>query len=109
MELKISNHRVKWESEVTNKSIVVKSKTSALYNFLKMLKGFDTFGENFSMKLDKRKSILNTSIGCHITIVAYLVILMYTVVKFDAWIAKKDIDIMATKLTDSLPGGYTFG
>ena len=60
------------------------------------------------MKLDKRKSILNTSVGCHITIIAYIVILMYTLVKFNVWIEKKDISIMATKLTDALPDGYTF-
>ena len=50
------------------------------------------------MKLDKDNSVLNTTVGSVLTIIAYLAVFMYAYLKIDVWVQKKDIDIMATKL-----------
>ena len=60
------------------------------------------------MKLDKENSVLNSSVGSVLTIIAYLAVFMYTYLKIDVWIQKKDIDIMATKLIDHLAYDYIF-
>ena len=60
------------------------------------------------MKLDKDNSVLNNSVGSVLTIIAYLGVIMYTYLKIDVWIQKKDIDIMATKLIDHLGEDYIF-
>ena len=61
------------------------------------------------MKLDKENEVLNSSFGSVLTIIAYLAVLMYTYLKIDVWIQKKDIDIMATNLIDHLADDYIFG
>ena len=71
-----------------------------------MFKSFDAFGENFNMKLDKQNSVLKTSVGSLLTILAYLVVIMYTYLKVDVWVQKKDVDIMQTKMIDHFPNDY---
>ena len=75
-------------------------------NGLEMFKSFDAFGENFNMKLDKQNSVLKTSVGSLLTILAYLVVLLYTYLKVDVWVQKKDVDIMQTKMIDHFPNDY---
>ena len=58
------------------------------------------------MKLDKENSILNTSVGSVLTIVAYLTIFLYAYLKSDVWLHKKDIDIMSTKMIDHLSNDF---
>ena len=55
------------------------------------------------MKLDKENSVLTTSVGSLLTVLAYLVVFMYTYLKVDVWVQKKDVDIMSTKMIDHLP------
>ena len=55
-------------------------------NLLGKLHSFDAFGENFNMKLDKENSVLSSSIGSVLTIIAYLAVFMYTYLKIDVWI-----------------------
>ena len=58
------------------------------------------------MKLDQENSILNTSVGAILTILVYSVVLMYTYLKVDTFINKKDVDIMSTKMIDHLSSDY---
>ena len=60
------------------------------------------------MKLDKENSTLKTSVGSIVSILVYLIVILYAWVKVDVWFKKKDVDIMATKLTDYLPYNYIF-
>ena len=86
----------------------LKAKVLSDCNFLGKMQSFDAFGENFNMKLDKENSVLNSTVGSVFTIIAYLAVFMYTYLKIDVWIQKKDIDIMATKLIDHMAYDYIF-
>ena len=70
------------------------------------LMSFDAFGENFNMKLDQQNSILKTYVGSILTILAYSIVFMYTYLKSDTFINKKDVDIMSTVMIDHLPNDY---
>ena len=58
------------------------------------------------MKIDKGNSGLNTSFGSMLTILVYGTIVLYTYLKIDVWITKKDVDIMSTKMMDSIGSDY---
>ena len=51
---------------------------------------------------------MKTSVGSLISIFVFVIVFMYAYIKFDVWIKKKDVDIMATKLADYLPYEYIF-
>ena len=101
--------RIRKSTVTFSKPTKPKVKVSSECNFVDKLQSLDAFGENFNMKLDKENEVLNSSFGSVLTIIAYLAVLMYTYLKFDVWIQKKDIDIMATTLIDHLSDDYIFG
>ncbi len=59
------------------------------------------------MKLDREKETLYTSVGTLCTILVYIIVLLYTYLKFDVWIQKKDVDIMQTNMIGYLDADYT--
>ena len=70
------------------------------------LLALDAFEENFSMKLEKGNSGLNTSFGSILTILVYCTVLLYTYMKVDVLIMKKDVDIMSTTMINSIPNDF---
>ena len=48
------------------------------------------------MKIDKERAFVQTSMGTFFTIIIYIVITAYAYQKTDVWIAKKDVDIIAS-------------
>ena len=58
------------------------------------------------MKIDKGNSSLNTSFGSLLTILVNIAVLMYTYMKIDVWIQKKDVDIMSTIMIDNLTSDF---
>ena len=60
------------------------------------------------MKLDREIATLKTSVGSLVSILVFIIVMMYAYIKCDVWIEKKDVDIMATKLADYLPYDYKF-
>ena len=78
-----------------NKTNSSRNKRSNCFSDLSQkLTSLDVFEENFSMKIDKGNSGLNTSFGSMLTILVYGLIVLYTYLKIDVWITKKDVDIM---------------
>ena len=58
------------------------------------------------MKLDKENSILNSSFGSVLTILVYLTIAIYSYLKADVWLNKKDIDIMSSTMIDHFDSDF---
>ena len=58
------------------------------------------------MKIDKGNSGLNTSFGSLLTILVYILVIIYTYIKIDVLIQKKDVDIMSTTMIDKLGSYY---
>ena len=70
------------------------------------LLALDAFEENFRMKLEKENSGLNTSFGSILTILVYCTVFLYTYMKVDVLIMKKDVDIMSTTMINSIPNDF---
>ena len=60
------------------------------------------------MKIDKGNSTLNTSFGSLLSVCVYILVILYTYMKIDVWIMKKDVDIMSTTMIDHLSDDYIF-
>ena len=58
------------------------------------------------MKIDKGNSGLNTSFGAMLTILLYGTILLYTYLKIDVLINKKDVDIMSTTMIANISNDF---
>lgn len=54
----------------------------------------DQFGETFHMKIDKDRGELSSIMGTLFSFLVFVVVVAYTYVKVDVFIAKKDVDIM---------------
>lgn len=83
-----------------------KAKATCCDGLGEKLRALDAFEETFSMKLEKENSGLNTSFGSILTILVYLTVLMYTYMKVDVLIMKKDVDIMSTTMINSIPNDF---
>ena len=59
---------------------------------------FDTFGEHFTMNLEKDKSYVRTYMGSLLTIIMLFITVAYTFQKIDVFIEKKDVDIMSSTM-----------
>ena len=60
------------------------------------LKDQDQFGEGFRMKLDASSDDVRTYTGSLCSLLLAFIVLMYTYLKFDVLINKKDVDILST-------------
>ena len=59
---------------------------------------FDTYGEHFTMNLEKDKSYVRTYMGSLLTIIMLLITVAYTFQKIDVFIEKKDVDVMTSTM-----------
>ena len=59
---------------------------------------FDTYGEHFTMNLEKDKSYVRTYTGSLLTIIMLFITVAYTFQKIDVFIEKKDVDIMTSTM-----------
>ena len=54
---------------------------------------YDSFGETFKMKLDAGQAALPSIMGTILSLLSFLIVLGYTVQKFDILITRKDVDV----------------
>ena len=58
------------------------------------------------MKIDKSNEDLKTQFGSLLTILVYVIVIIYTYIKIDVLLQKKDVDIMSTTMIDSISSDF---
>ena len=61
------------------------------------------------MKIDEDKSFMRSTTGSICTVILFLVIGAYAYTKTDAWLMKKNVDIMAARNEEFFDEEYVFG
>ena len=60
------------------------------------------------MKIDKQKSVLQSTMGSLCSVVVLLIVTAYAYQKLDVWMQKKDVDILESTADDYFDLDYIF-